>query len=89
MKSATADRTSGKCSLIAQPERGSRAQEVTLTKLRVAVRRLPRDATTVPLRLRPIRLVFFPSSGCTPKRKSRNASGYKGRKCHMLESDNL
>lgn len=73
--------TSGKCSLKAQPEGGSRAQEATLTKLRVAVRRLRREATTVPLRLRPIRLRFSPSSGSTPKRTSRNSIGCRGRKC--------
>lgn len=73
--------TSGKCSLKARPQGGSRAQEVTLTKLRVAVRRLRRDATTVPLRLRSIRLRFSPSSGSTPKRTSRNTIGWRGRKC--------
>lgn len=73
--------TSGKCSLKARPQGGSRAQEVTLTKLRVAVRRLRREATTVPLRLRSIRLRFSPSSGSTPKRTSRNTIGCRGRKC--------
>lgn len=58
--------SSGRCSLAARPHGGGRGQEVTLTKLRVAVRRLRRGVTTVPLRLRPIRLRFSPSSGSTP-----------------------
>ncbi|KAF3853782.1 hypothetical protein F7725_014470 [Dissostichus mawsoni] len=58
-------------------EGGSRAQEVTLTKLRVAVRRPRREVTTVPLRLRPIRLRFSPSSGPAPKCRSRNVIGCK------------
>lgn len=58
--------SSGRCSLAARPHGGGRGQEVTLTKLRVAVRRLRHGVTTVPLRLRPIRLRFSPSSGSTP-----------------------
>lgn len=68
-------RTSGECSYRARPQGGSRAQAATLTKLRVAVRRPRRDATMVPLRLRPIRLGFVPSAGSTPKRRSCNAIG--------------
>lgn len=51
-----------------------------LTKLRVAVRRLRREVTIVPLRLRPIRRWFSSSSGPTPRRGSRNIIGCRDRK---------
>lgn len=58
------------------PQGGGRAQRVPLTKLRVAVRRLRREATTVPLRLRPIRLMLSPSAGsAAPRCTSRNSIG--------------
>lgn len=59
----------------ARPRGGDRAQEFALTKLRVAVRRPRREATIVPLRLRPIRLGFVPSPGSAPKRKSCTTIG--------------
>lgn len=56
-------------------------QGVELTKLRVAVKRLWREVTTVPLRLRPICLWFSPSSGPTPKRGSHDFIGCEETKC--------
>lgn len=50
-------------------------KKLPLTRLRVAVKRLRREVTTVPLRLRPICLRFSPSSGSAPKRRSRNIIG--------------
>lgn len=56
--------------------RWQQSAEVLLTKLRLAGK--PRDATTVPLRLRPIRLGVAASPGSTPKCKSCNAIGCQG-----------
>lgn len=59
----------------ARGQRAAAERKDPLTKLRVAVRRPRSGATTVPLRLRPIRLGLAPSPGSAPKRQSCNAIG--------------
>lgn len=61
------------------PLGGGRAEQIPLTKLRVAVKRLRREATTVPLRLRPIRPTLSSSAGSAPRRTSRNSIGCQER----------